>query len=258
MFIRPYSLSKEQQQEIIRRLWEKETSLWTSDPETAATIANRLGWLDVIETMEGESEEIKRFAGEIAARDIKTVLLLGMGGSTLCPLVVSKVFPQAEGYPSLKVLDTTDPDEVERAAESYSFSDSLVIVASKSGSTMEPDALFSIFWDLASKESDSPGKGFIAITDPGSPLEKLAKERDFLRIFSNPSDIGGRYSALSMFGLVPAALQGVDIDLLLKMAKETWRACGPENGLDENPGWKLCAFRGELAAPGGRHVHSAA
>ncbi len=248
MFIRPFSLPEEKQEEIVRRLWDKDPSLWTDDGEMASAISNRLGWLDVLDDMEKRTGEIQEFASAMAAKGIKRVFLLGMGGSSLCPLVISQMFSPEPEYPALHVLDTTDPDEVELALQDYSPSTDLVIVASKSGSTLEPNALFSMFWEAASSVSDTPGEGFIAITDPGSPLEAKAREKGFLKTFLNPPDIGGRYSALTLFGLVPAALQGVDIGRLLSAGRGAWERCRPGTPLKENPGWRLGSFLGEFSA----------
>ncbi len=207
-----------------------------------------MGWLDAVDRMEPELAAIESFAADVASRGFQEVLLLGMGGSSLCPLVMSKVFSPREGYPVLKVLDTTDPDEVDRALAAYSPEKTLVVVASKSGTTMEPNALFSLFWQKAEAESDGPGASFVAITDPGTPLEALAREKGFLKVFLNPPDVGGRYAALTLFGLVPAALHGVDIAKLLQRARDIVDQCRPGVPLSENPGWQLGAFMGEFSA----------
>ena len=248
MFVRPYLLTESQQMEIVRRLWDRDPGLWTDDPETAQAVANRLGWLEAVERMEPELQELEAFAAEVAAQGVEKVLLLGMGGSSLCPLVVSQVFPATPGRPRLEVLDTTDPDQVEAALEAYDPARTLVVVASKSGTTMEPNVLFRIFWDRASQVLGEPGPHFVAITDPGSPLEELARANGFRRTFLNPPDVGGRYSALTYFGLVPAALHGCDVGLLLQRARETVAACRPDAPLAQNPGWRLGSFLGEFAA----------
>ena len=245
MFNRPSSQSDIEKKVVVSRLWEKDPALWAKDPETRKQVVDRLGWLDVLPKMRKVQEEIVEFARDVVEQGIKRVVLLGMGGSSLCPLVLSQVFGSQEGFPILKVLDTTDPDEVEKVAHGGEWSSTLFIVASKSGGTLEPNALFDYFWSLLEGNVSDPGSHFVAITDPGSSMEKLAVERGFFQVFLNPPDIGGRYSALSYFGLVPAALLGLDIDRLLGSAEEMVKKCGQEIPIDKNPGYKLGEFLGE-------------
>jgi len=246
VFHRPSYLSNIEKKAVIYRFWEKDTSLWAKDLEVQKQIKDRLGWLDVIPKMREVQEEIEGFAQDVRRRGIKRIVLLGMGGSSLCPLVLSQVFGPQEGFPILKVLDTTDPDEVENVARSGSWNSTLFLMASKSGTTVEPNALFNYFWPLLENEVSDPGSHFVAITDPGTPLEKLGNHHGFLKIFLNPSDIGGRYSALSYFGLVPVALLGVDIGRLLQRAEEMVSKCGPAMPLDKNQGYMLGEFLGEF------------
>ncbi len=248
MIIRPTSLSDEEKQDTLRRFWQKDPSLWSSDPDVQKSIKNRLGWLDIVPKMRAKVQELKNFTDEIVEGGITRVILMGMGGSSLCPLVLGKIFGPQEGFPDLVVLDTTDPEEIEKITPMNNWRNTLFIFASKSGTTIEPNAMFKYFWPLVQKGVDDPGHHFIAITDPGSPLETLAKEKGFLKVFLNPPDIGGRYSALSYFGLVPAALLGLDLDKMLDRAEEMIKNCSPDVPWSENPGCILGEYLGEFGA----------
>ncbi|MFH1680067.1 MAG: hypothetical protein ABIH26_05410 [Candidatus Eisenbacteria bacterium] len=226
------------------RLWEKDAALWSEDPEARRAIENRLGWLDPFPRMESETEALRRFAGE-ARSEFKHALLLGMGGSSLAPEVLARTFGGRGGGIPLRVLDSTDPLAVRAAEEAVDLSRTLVIVASKSGSTAEVDAFRRYF---ASLIKDS--RRFVAITDPGSPLDRLAEEEGWRFIYRNPADIGGRYSALSLFGLVPAALLGVDVRRLMEGGREAAAASGPAVPAEKNPGLSLGAFLAEGALAG--------
>ncbi len=244
MTIRPYKLSQEEKKAIIQRFWKKDPSLWSDSEDDYPSIVNRLGWLDVISRISPRLDEIKGFGSFVRAGGFDRVCLLGMGGSSLFALVLSEIFGPQEGFPPLVVLDTTDPEEVAKV-EKEGIDKTFFIVSSKSGTTMEVHALFNFFWDKLKALMDNPGERFAAITDPGSPLEKLAAENGFSHCFLNFSDIGGRYSALSYFGLIPASVLGIDIDLLLKRASSMVESCGPDVPPDENPGYKLGEFLGE-------------
>ncbi len=248
MITRPSRLSLEGKTAILERFWNKDTTLWAQDLETQSAVGNRLGWLDVIPKMRDQLDDIKSFAEDIHNGDFSRVVLLGMGGSSLCPLILSKIFGPAEGWPDLCVLDSTDPDVIEAVANDGDLEDTLFIFASKSGTTVEPNSQFAYFWNKLSGSVAERGSHFVAITDPATPLELLAKERQFRKIFLNPADIGGRYSALSFFGLVPAALLGIDLDRLLNRAEDMVSKCGPDVGVSENPGFLLGEFLGEMAA----------
>ncbi len=245
--VRPDKLSDEERQRTIERLWEKDPSLWSDNTEDFDAITNRLGWLDVIDRIRDKVGEIKAFGLEVKENGYKRACLLGMGGSSLFALVISEIFGPADGFPELVVIDTTDPDVVENV-EKEGLEDTLFIVASKSGTTTEVHALFNYFWEKVSALSDEPGKQFVAITDPGTPLEKLAEEKGFRHCFLNYPDIGGRYSALSYFGLIPASVLGMDIDLLLDRADRVRKMCRPEVPYQENPGYLLGAFMGLYGA----------
>jgi glucose-6-phosphate isomerase len=246
VFFRPSQLSSSSKQEVLSRLWAKDPSLWTGVAEVQDQVRNGLGWLDVVPKMKEVQADIAGFAGEVVRRGIDRVVILGMGGSSLCPLVLSKVFGSQQGFPELIVLDTTDPQEVEKVEKVGSWGSTLFVVASKSGTTVEPNAQFNYFWSLLDSSLEDPGSHFVAITDPNTPLESLAKEHGFWRIFLNPSDIGGRYSALSYFGLVPAALLGLDVGRILTRAEDMIGRCGPEIPWEENPGCKLAEFFAEF------------
>jgi transaldolase / glucose-6-phosphate isomerase len=210
--------------ELVARIWERDPTLWTGSDE-----AKWLGWLDEPMRMRSRLGDLQRFVEERAAPgQIDTFVLLGMGGSSLAPEVIKRSF----GAESFHVLDTTHPAAVRRLADSIDLEATLFIAASKSGSTLETRSHLDFFWELAGKR----GELFAAITDPGSQLEALAKERGFRGTFDGEPTIGGRYSALSIFGLVPAALMGVDLERLLERVEETVQACHGEEG---NPGLEL-------------------
>ncbi len=246
MFYRPSDITDTEKMALLSRFWQKDPSLWADNPETCKQIVNRLGWLDILPKMRRVQMEITEFVQDIRHRGIREVVLLGMGGSSLCPLVLSKIFGSQEGFPVLKVLDTTDPEEIEKVVRDRDWEATLFLVASKSGTTLEPNALFRYFWSLVEDRSSDPGSHFVAITDPGTPLEELAKRHGFLKTFLNPPDIGGRYSALSYFGLVPAAILGMDLDTLLQRAEEMVKRCGPDMAWNKNPGYRLGIFLGEF------------
>jgi transaldolase/glucose-6-phosphate isomerase len=232
-----------QKGDAARRLWAKDSTLWSADPAKREEIRDRLGWLDVAEKMLEHASEFRQLAKD--GRDYSDVLLLGMGGSSLCPDVLRNTFGATKGHPKLHVLDTTDPATILATRRKIQLAKTLFIVASKSGETTETLSHFAYFWDLVKS-----GKQFAAITDPGSGLEKLAKDHGFRWIFPNPPDIGGRYSALSYFGLVPGALIGVDVEELLERAVEMASACADSVPAESNPGVWLGAVMGELAVRG--------
>ncbi len=234
-----------------KRLWAKDPLLWKRGEDAARVIRNSLGWLMLPASMQGHVHEIDAFALEIKKSGFKKVLLLGMGGSSLAPLVLSASIGHKKGFPRLIVLDSTDPEAVKQVSRSIDPEKTLFIVASKSGSTIEPTSLFSFFYEIVKGiKRDSAGENFVAITDPGSSLASIAGQRGFRRVFVNPSDIGGRFSALSFFGLVPAALSGIDISRLLFHALRlsvTAHPSLPEHG---NPSVALGASLGALSKGG--------
>lgn len=233
------------------RLWAKDPTLWKKAPAQAETIKNALGWLSLPIVMNSHVEHIKTFADEVRGGGFKDVVLLGMGGSSLAPLVMAETFGPVEGYPRLRVLDTTDPDAVRRTTGEINPESTLFIVASKSGSTLEPLSLFEYYWSLLSERfGEEAGKNFIAITDPGSALEGFYRKYGFRKVFLNQPDVGGRFSALSFFGLVPAAVAGVDIEKLLEYAGRTEEVSQPSVAAGKNPGLRLGAALGSLARDG--------
>lgn len=239
-----------QKEDAPRRLWAKDSTLWSSDPSKREEIRDRLGWLSVAEKMLEHASEFREL--EAHGRIYSDVVVLGMGGSSLCPDVFRHTFGVVKGHPRLHVLDTTDPATILAVRAKIRIQDSLFIVASKSGETTETLSHFAYFWEQvnANGRAGQAGRHFAAITDPGTSLEKLARDHGFRWIFPNPPDIGGRYSALSYFGLVPAALMGVNVPELLERAVEMAHSCADSVPVDSNPGVWLGAVLGELAVRG--------
>ncbi|MFQ5577193.1 MAG: glucose-6-phosphate isomerase [Anaerolineae bacterium] len=239
------------EEEVGRRIWEKDGTIWVADPAEAANtpeLTNRMGWLALPKAMRSQVDSLTAFATQIREAAFKDVVLLGMGGSSLAPDVMMSIFGNAPGFPPLTVLDSTNPQAVQTVAEKIKAAETLFLVSSKSGGTVETLSFFKYFFDIVSREKPAaPGQNFVAITDPGSGLEKLAAEHGFWRVFPSPPEVGGRYSALTYFGLVPAALIGLDLPALLKRAQTMADACGPNAPVTHNPGLLLGAAIGELA-----------
>ena len=231
----------------MQRLWQRDATLWTGADE-----ANWLGWLDIVEEQLAHHVELRNLAKEIWSAGFKDVLLLGMGGSSLGPEVLRKTFGQAAGYPDLHVLDSTDPAQVKSLADKIDPARTLFIVSSKSGSTLEPNIFKQYFFDLTQKAvgPDKAGSHFMAITDPGSKMQKVAEGDRFRHIFFGRASIGGRYSALSHFGMVPAAVIGLDTKKFLDRAQEMVAACGPSSTVEQNPGAVLGIILGTAATHG--------
>jgi glucose-6-phosphate isomerase len=208
------TLLRLEKEKIIERIWNKDYTIWSDKPDE---ISNRLGWLQSAEASMKELKSIEKFVEGIKNHGIKNVLLMGMGGSSLAPEVFSKTFGNKHGYPELEILDSTDPGAVLEYASKFDPSETLYIVSTKSGGTVETFSFMKYFYYKAIEKigGKNAGNHFIAITDPGSGLETVAKELKFKKIFLNDPNIGGRYSALSLFGIVPAALIGIDIKKLL-------------------------------------------
>jgi glucose-6-phosphate isomerase len=238
--------------DVAGRLWAQDATLWKSDPGHRATIERSLGWLDVAEQVRDSLPELLGFAAEVSAEGYREAVLLGMGGSSLAAEVLSSAFGAAAGYLKLTVLDTTDPRAVAAADSRLDPQTTLFVVASKSGGTTETASLHAYFFERLRAAGDSvhAGRHFIAITDEGTVLQRQAVEQDFRAVFVNPSDIGGRYSALSFFGMVPAALGGMDLAELLGRAVVAAEDCGPAMSAAENPGLVLGAALGESALAG--------
>lgn len=226
------------------RLWRGDASLWSGADES-----NWLGWLDIASQMRDRAGDLCAFAQQVRDKGITDILILGMGGSSLCPEVLAMTCGSREGWPRLHVLDSTVPAQVQRFADAVNLETTLCIVASKSGTTTEPHAFCEFFWKkMQGTIGDAAGQNFIAITDPGSDLETLAREREFLSIFYGLPEIGGRFSALSNFGMVPAALIGIDVRAFLERAVAMGRRCKLSD--DQNPGLLLGLVLGELAKSG--------
>ena len=233
-----------QKEDAPRRLWAKDSTLWSSDPAKRQEIHDRLGWLDVADKMLEKAEEFEELSEE--GTEYSDVVLLGMGGSSLCPDVLRHTFGVIKGHPKLHVLDTTDPATILSVRSKIKLDSSLFVVASKSGETTETLSHFAYFW----QQSGGKGKQFAAITDPGTSLEKLARDHSFRWVFPNPPDIGGRYSALSYFGLVPGALMGANVVGLLDRAIEMEHSCADSVPVESNPGVWLGGVMGKLATLG--------
>jgi transaldolase/glucose-6-phosphate isomerase len=236
-------LDQLEQAAVIKKIWTKDPTAWKDDPKTPE-ITNRLGWLEVGAAMAQQAEALTRFADEVRKK-FDRVVLCGMGGSSLAPEVLLRTFGTKDKYPKLIVLDSTDPRAI-AAADQGNIKKTLFIISSKSGTTQEPKSFFSHYWELTGGNGDQ----FIAITDPDTALSKLAAEKKFRRCFINPADIGGRYSALSYFGLVPAALIGVDVGGLLHRAHRMAESCAAFVPTYQNPAAWLGAILGEGAMAG--------
>ena len=238
------------EERVVERTWAGDHTVWGPEPEE---IANRLGWLKSPEVMRGEVGGISALVEAVRAEGYTHALLLGMGGSSLAPEVYRNVFGVADGYLDLAVLDSTDPDAVLEHANELDLSRALFIVSTKSGGTVETFSFFKYFYNRVAEVvgEDRASEHFVAITDPGSGLAETAEKYDFRTTFLNDPNIGGRYSGLSFYGLVPAALIGVDLSRLLDDAADMAQACKGEDPA-ENPGAWLGAVMGELAKSAGR------
>ncbi len=235
------------EKKFVRRLWDKDPTLWSTDGE--GEIANRMGWLDLVPAMEEHQDELDDFASELKRENVRHLALIGMGGSSLAPEVFGRTFGHADGYPELIVLDSTHPAAITALDKAIDPSKTHFVVSSKSGTTMETLSLFRYFYDKLKKKKDG-GHHFSAVTDPGTPLEKLAMERGFRHVFHANPDVGGRYSALSRFGLVPAAGIGMDIGKFLDRAWTFSESCAFCIAAPKNPALALGAALGELARGG--------
>jgi len=232
------------------RIWRKDRTLWKTDPPSQKSISNSLGWLHVAEKMMEAVPLLESFAREMKDAGYRHVVHMGMGGSSLAPLVMQRSLPRKDGM-GLTVLDTTDPGTILRIEREIPLEKTLFIVASKSGTTAEPLAFGEYFFHrLKETKGNRGGENFLAITDPGTPLEELARDRRFRRVFRNFKDIGGRYSALSYFGMVPAALAGHDIAEILERSLRMAHACASCISAGKNPALVLAAAIGELARAG--------
>jgi len=230
----------------VRKLWARDASLWTGNDES-----NWLGWLNVSEDQLEQIERFNDFAIEIKTEDFSHILLLGMGGSSLFPEMLRKTFGKTAGYPELHVLDSTDPGQIKRFESMIDYEKTLFIVSSKSGTTLEPNILMDYFFDqVKQRVGSSAGNYFVAITDPGSKLQQLAQEKRFRHVFLGWPTIGGRYSALSDFGMIPAAAMGLDVKRFLDRADCMLHGCAASVPLSDNPGVVLGTTLGALYLDG--------
>ena len=243
------ALTDLQRRDVMGRLWRRDHTVWKPDP---TEIADRLGWLTVTDIMCEQIADLQGFANQVRLDGFRHVVLLGMGGSSLGPEVLRQVFGSADGYPELIVLDSTVPSWVRAVTDAIDPARTLFLVSSKSGSTLEPNSFYTHFRSLVEDAigGERAGQSFVAITDPGTTLETLAREQGFRRAFLNPPDIGGRYSVLSYFGLVPAALIGVDLAALLDRADCMREGCASCVAAHDNPAAWLGAAMGTLASQG--------
>jgi len=231
----------------VKRLWSRDASLWTNKDE-----GNWLGWLGIVDEQIAHNADFKKIADEIHNAGFTHLVLLGMGGSSLCVEVFGKTFGKKEGYPQVHILDSTDPAQIRTLESKIDIAKTIFIVASKSGTTLEPNIFEQYFYEKVKQSvgAAEAGKRFIATTDPGSQMQKVAEGHGFRHIFYGVPSIGGRYSALSNFGMIPAAIQGVDVPKFLDRAEEMVHACASAVPADENPGAILGAILGTLQKSG--------
>ena len=238
---------------LMARLWSKDPTVWFDPPQPE--IDDRLGWLDLPTSSRALAPTLSHLASQALAEGVTDVVLCGMGGSSLAPEVFARTLPVPDGHPTLTVIDTTHPDAVAAVTERTDPTTTWYLVSSKSGGTLETMSLFRHFWATARATVEDPGSHFLAITDPGSSLEQLAHERGFREVVLADPHVGGRYSALSAFGLVPAALIGADVDLLLDAGGRAAAACSAEIPLATNPGFLVGAYLGSAAMAGRPIAH---
>ena len=231
----------------VARMWAKDASVWTGVDES-----NWLGWLTIVDEQIANVNAFKELAGEVKKRKFKHAILLGMGGSSLCPEVLRITFGKIAGFPEMHVLDSTDPAQIKAIEKKLDLKKTLCIVSSKSGSTLEPNIFKQYFFERVKAKvgADRVGSHFIAVTDPGSKMQQVAEADKFWKIYAGVPSIGGRYSALSNFGMVPAAAMGLDVAKFLKTTHEMVSACGAISAADKNPGVILGAIMGAAANQG--------
>jgi glucose-6-phosphate isomerase len=230
---------------VCMRLWNMDPTLWKQKPEENVELSNRLGWLNLPSLMQNYIKELKDFADEVK-KDFDNIVLLGMGGSSLAPEVFFNTFGKKKGYPALKVLDSTHPLSVRKILDNFDLKKTIFIVSSKSGGTTETMSFFYTFYNALMMLGTNPGNHFIAITDKGSSLEMLALDKKFRKTFITSGEVGGRYSALTYFGLVSAALIGADIGSLLKNAEHMEKNSSKNTDISLSEGFRLGALLGEL------------
>jgi glucose-6-phosphate isomerase len=231
----------------VRRFWQHDASLWTGTDE-----AKWMGWLDITAQQIAHSDQLQAAVADAKIENFTDILLLGMGGSSLCPDVLAMTFGKIAGFPRLHVLDSTDPAQVKAAENKVDLTRTLFIVSSKSGTTLEPNIFKQYFFEKVKQTigPDKAGSRFIAITDPGSKMQQVAEADHFRHIFPGLPSIGGRYSALSNFGVVPGALMGLDMSRFLARTQEMVEACGAGVTVEQNPGVLLGIILGTAARSG--------
>ena len=245
------SLEDWKKNDKVRRLWQRDASVWTGSDE-----GQWLGWLDIAEKQLAQLEVFKKVAADVKKAKFKHALLLGMGGSSLCPEVLRMTFGKIKGFPALHVLDSTDPAQIKAIEARVDLKSTICIVSSKSGSTLEPNIYKQYFFEQIKRKvgPKEVGNRFIAITDPGSKMQQVAEADAFRHIFFGVPSIGGRYSALSNFGMIPGAIMGLDVAKFLKNTQEMVKACGASVAADKNPGVLLGAILGTAAKEGADKV----
>jgi glucose-6-phosphate isomerase len=245
-FSGPFAAARDdwKKNEKVRRLWQSDASLWTGTDEN-----KWLGWLSITDEQLSHISALQEIAADIQKAGFRHALLLGMGGSSLCPEVMRFTFGKIEGRPELHVLDSTDPAQIKAIESKIDLGSTVCIVSSKSGSTLEPNIYKQYFFERIKEKvgADKVGSCFIAITDPGSKMQEVAERDKFRKVFMGVPSIGGRYSALSNFGMVPAAIMGVDVSKFLNSTAEMVRACGAGVAADSNPGAVLGMIMGVAA-----------
>jgi transaldolase / glucose-6-phosphate isomerase len=241
------SLEDWKKNDKVKRLWQGDASVWTGADE-----GNWLGWLGITEEQIAHIDALKNIAADVKKAKFKHALLLGMGGSSLCPEVLRMTFGKIKGCPELHVLDSTDPAQIKAIEKKVDLKSTICIVSSKSGSTLEPNIYKQYFFERVREKvgANEVGKRFIAVTDPGSKMQQVAETDKFRKIFAGVPSIGGRYSALSNFGMVPGAVMGVDLPKFLKNTEEMVKACGASAAADANPGVLLGTILGVAATQG--------
>ncbi len=245
------TMSKLESKNFVKRMWDKDASLWKDDPDDQKIIRNAMGWMDVADKMIDAVPRLDRFAREVRDAGFTHVVHMGMGGSSLAPIVFEQAVTRDKDGLPLNVLDSTDPAAIIDIEENHPLETTLFIVATKSGTTAETRSFADYFYEkVKAKKGDKAGENFVAITDPGSPLTDLAKEKGYRKTFLNFVDIGGRYSALSYFGLVPAVLKGVRVGELLERTMRMLHACSQQMPVSKNPAVQLGAAIGAMANNG--------
>jgi transaldolase/glucose-6-phosphate isomerase len=241
------SLEDWKKNDKVKRLWQGDASVWTGADE-----GNWLGWLGITEDQIAHIDALKNIAADVKKAKFKHALLLGMGGSSLCPEVLRMTFGKIKGCPELHVLDSTDPAQIKAIEKKVDLKSTICIVSSKSGSTLEPNIYKQYFFERVREKvgANEVGNRFIAVTDPGSKMQQVAETDKFRKIFAGVPSIGGRYSALSNFGMVPGAVMGVDLPKFLKNTEEMVKACGASATADANPGVLLGTILGVAATQG--------